>query len=149
MNAALSHIVRNEFLLAREHRNATRELRARALKARLRSETLRRQTRAFSLHALPPRGIEPDVAPLLRRSTTNRDENATRLTAELDQAHAAVDHLRAALASRDLIWEAKLIIAAAVGCDAADAHQLLVKQSQHENLKMRDVAAAIVQRQRA
>ena len=52
--------------------------RARALKARLRSETLRRQTRAFSLHALPPRGIEPDVAPLLRRSTTNRDENATR-----------------------------------------------------------------------
>src|SRR5262245_40367942 len=48
------------------------------------------------------------------------------------------ENLRAALQTRDLIWKAKLTIAAAVGCDADEAHRLLVAQSQHENRKLRE-----------
>ena len=58
-------------------------------------------------------------------------------------------HLREALGTRDLIWEAKLLIAAAVGCDADEAHQLLVRQSQHENRKMREIADEMVNRAHA
>jgi AmiR/NasT family two-component response regulator len=56
------------------------------------------------------------------------------------------DHLREALASRDLIWSAKVMIAAATGCGPDEAHDLLIKQSQHENRRVREIAAEIVAR---
>lgn len=56
------------------------------------------------------------------------------------------ERLREALSTRDLIWSAKVLIAAATGCGADEAHALLIKQSQHENRKVREIAAEIVAR---
>jgi AmiR/NasT family two-component response regulator len=63
--------------------------------------------------------------------------------AELEVQNA---NLREALATRDLIWSAKVMIAAATGCGAEQAHELLIQQSQHENRKVREIAAEIVER---
>ena len=74
------------------------------------------------------------------------------LAIALDQAQriAALEtenrNLREALATRDLIWSAKLVIAAATGCGPDEAHRLLIEQSQHENRKVREIAAEIVAR---
>jgi AmiR/NasT family two-component response regulator len=38
------------------------------------------------------------------------------------------------------------VIAAATGCGPEEAHRLLVQQSQHENRKVREIAAEIVER---
>lgn len=81
----------------------------------------------------------PDTAPV-------EEDAAAEPT--IDALKQQVEHLRAALASRDLIWEAKLVIAAAMGCHAEEAHRLLVQQSQHENRKLREIAADIVARSR-
>lgn len=62
----------------------------------------------------------------------------------VEQLMADVENLRAALATRDLIWSAKVAIAAVTGCGPEEAQRLLVQQSQHENRKLRDVAADIV-----
>jgi hypothetical protein len=59
-----------------------------------------------------------------------------------------LDQLREAIASRDLIGQAKGIVMATTGCDADAAFQVLVKQSQHENRKLRDVAAELIARPR-
>jgi hypothetical protein len=67
---------------------------------------------------------------------------------ELTEARRLVADLRSALATRDLIWEAKTIIAAASGCEPAEAHRLLVAQSQHQNRKLRDIATEIVEHHR-
>jgi len=56
------------------------------------------------------------------------------------------ERLREALSTRDLIWSAKVLIAAATGCGPDEAHALLIKQSQHENRKVREIAAEIVAR---
>jgi hypothetical protein len=65
-------------------------------------------------------------------------------TAMLQQVVAERDNLKAALASRDLIWTAKVIMAAGTGYGPDQVHQLLVEQSQYENRKLRDVAERIV-----
>jgi AmiR/NasT family two-component response regulator len=51
-----------------------------------------------------------------------------------------------ALASRDLIGQAKGIIMVTLHCDADHAFRLLVDQSQHENRKVVDIAAEITER---
>jgi AmiR/NasT family two-component response regulator len=61
------------------------------------------------------------------------------------------EHLQRALAGREVIDVAKGIIMNVVGCGPDEAFDILVKQSQQENRKLRDVAAEIaarVQRQR-
>ena len=65
---------------------------------------------------------------------------------ELCRLRQEIDDLRQALATRDLIWLAKTIIASTTGADPDEAHRLLVRQSQHENRKLREVAAEIVDR---
>ena len=70
-------------------------------------------------------------------------ERQAERIAELEAANA---HLREALATRDLIWSAKVLIAATTGCGPEEAHELLIKQSQHENRKVREIAAEIVAR---
>ena len=52
--------------------------------------------------------------------------------------------LRRAMESRAMIEQAKGIIIATMGCDAEAAFHVLVKQSQHENRKLREVAADLV-----
>jgi GAF domain-containing protein len=62
------------------------------------------------------------------------------------------EHLAQALVGREVIDMAKGIIMNATGCDPEEAFDTLVKQSQHENRKLRDVAADLVaraQRQRS
>ena len=70
-------------------------------------------------------------------------ERQAERIAELELENA---NLRKALSTRDLIWSAKVMIAAATGCGPDEAHDLLIQQSQHENRKVRDIAAEIVER---
>lgn len=51
------------------------------------------------------------------------------------------------LASRATIEAAKEILRQSVGCDEEAAFRLLVEQSQHENRKLREIAAELVARQ--
>ena len=53
--------------------------------------------------------------------------------------------LKRAMESRAVIEQAKGVIMARTGCDAARAFQLLVAQSQHENRKLRELASALVE----
>lgn len=67
--------------------------------------------------------------------------------ARVDGLHAAqVEHLQSALATRDLIGQAKGVIMATCHCSVDDAFRLLVAQSQHENRKLVEIAAEIVAR---
>jgi AmiR/NasT family two-component response regulator len=59
-----------------------------------------------------------------------------------------VANLNLALASRDLIGQAKGILMATLGCSADEAFALIVTQSQHENRKVTAIAADIVARTR-
>ena len=68
------------------------------------------------------------------------------LSRRIAELEAENRNLRDALATRDLIWSAKLLIAASTGCGPDQAHRLLIEQSQHENRKVREIAAEIVAR---
>lgn len=61
-----------------------------------------------------------------------------------ERTRVLVDQLNEALQSRDLIGQAKGIIMVREGIDADDAFNLLRKQSQSSNIKLRDVAGQIV-----
>jgi len=61
-------------------------------------------------------------------------------------ARLKTEHLEQALAGREPIDLAKGIIMNATGCDPHEAFDVLVKQSQQEKRKLRDVAADIVAR---
>jgi hypothetical protein len=141
--------ITRECQLATIRRQTSRELRAQASTVRLKSATLHQQVRTFALRNIMPERPTPDADHDSTRSDESVSAAFLRLEQELDQSRAEAEHLRAALATRDLIWEAKLIIAVAMGCDAQQAHQVLVKQSQHENRKMREIAETIVQRRHA
>lgn len=54
------------------------------------------------------------------------------------------ENLQAAMRSRAVIEQAKGIVMARQGCDPDEAFAFLVRTSQHRNLKLRDVAVAIV-----
>jgi AmiR/NasT family two-component response regulator len=54
------------------------------------------------------------------------------------------EQLREALASRDVIGQAKGIIMARSGCDEDHAFDVLRRASQRESKKLRDVAQAVV-----
>jgi GAF domain-containing protein len=56
-----------------------------------------------------------------------------------------VDQLRAALESRDVIGQAKGIVMVRDRCSAGHAFRVLVSMSQSHNLKLRDVAAQVVE----
>lgn len=63
-------------------------------------------------------------------------------------AYTLSENLERALTSRAAIEQAKGIIMAAQGCTPDEAMQQLIRQSQHENIKVRDLAAEIVRRVR-
>jgi GAF domain-containing protein len=56
------------------------------------------------------------------------------------------DNLTAAMASRAVIEQAKGLIIGATGCTAEEAFDQLARQSQYENVKLRDLAAETVLR---
>lgn len=79
--------------------------------------------------------------------TENRDELHLQELEARGALHAhEVQNLRDALASRDLLGQAKGVLMASLGCTADGAFQLIVKQSQHENRKAIDIAREIVER---
>jgi AmiR/NasT family two-component response regulator len=74
------------------------------------------------------------------------DVLVARQAERIAELEVQIERLREALSTRDLIWSAKVVIAAATGCGPDEAHQLLIQQSQHENRKVREIAAEIVAR---
>ena len=73
------------------------------------------------------------------------DADCDEAIALAQQEHDAdMANMEAAVASRDLIGQAKGIIIAAMGCSSDEAFGLLVKRSQHENRKVIDIAGEIV-----
>ena len=93
------------------------------------------------------------------REETERVAEATRVEtervqhlhdAEIALLHRArefdAEHVASALASRELVGQAKGILMVTMGCTAARAFEILRIQSQHENRKLVEVAAEIVDR---
>jgi AmiR/NasT family two-component response regulator len=68
----------------------------------------------------------------------------TALAAEVLELRATTEQLRRALASRAVIDQARGMVMALTPCSSARAWDLLVDVSQHCNVKLRDVAAALV-----
>jgi transcriptional regulator with GAF, ATPase, and Fis domain len=64
----------------------------------------------------------------------------------LERQRRTVSQLEDALQTRDLIGQAKGILMAHAGVDADDAFRMLVRASQRENRKLRDVAFDIADR---
>lgn len=73
---------------------------------------------------------------------------AARRVTSLTDANAVLadenDGLRTAMDTRAVIEQAKGVIIGATGCDADEAFQILVSQSQNENRKLHTVAAELV-----
>jgi AmiR/NasT family two-component response regulator len=63
---------------------------------------------------------------------------------ELEALHAQVDNLQRAIESRAVIEQAKGMIMMTMRCTADQAFEVLRSQSQTENVKLRDVAEALV-----
>ncbi len=61
------------------------------------------------------------------------------------KAHAVIDQLQEALQSRDVIGQAKGIIQARERCGPDEAFERLRDLSQHRNIKLRDLAKAVVE----
>ncbi len=64
---------------------------------------------------------------------------------QLRAQHELSEHLQAALESRDLIGQAKGLLMSAHGISAEEAFAMLRSMSQHANVKLRDVAARIIE----
>lgn len=107
------------------------DLRAAAQQAVARALELREQTSALLIAARSV--IDGTTAAL---DLTGRP--ASRLRKEVAQ-------LQAAMASRATIEQAKGIIMGATGCTPDEAFELLKRQSQHENRKLREVAEELVE----
>ncbi len=80
------------------------------------------------------------------RRRVDRGQIGTPQIDEVSALRLEIEQLREALATRDMIWTAKAVIAATTGCSPQEAHELLVRQSQFEHRKLRDVALELVNR---
>jgi AmiR/NasT family two-component response regulator len=105
----------------------------------VRADAARARARARELVERSVRAVADasGVVAVAQRSSRPRDDAAERLAQELAG-------LRRAMESRAVIEQAKGIVMGATGCDAKAAFQVLVRQSQHENRKLRDVAEELV-----
>lgn len=78
-------------------------------------------------------------------NTFARQAAATVANAEIhDRMARVIVQLNEAMASRSVIDQARGILIANTGCSAEEAFDLLKQQSQHENIKVREIAAQIV-----
>ncbi|HEY0519393.1 MAG TPA: ANTAR domain-containing protein [Ilumatobacteraceae bacterium] len=106
-----------------------------------------------SLLAAALQSDQEHVADIRRRDELHVDEIDRRddlHVREIDRRnvlHAEEQaHLVQALETRDVIGQAKGVIMSSLGCTADGAYALLVKQSQHENRKVYDIAVDITKR---
>ncbi|SFB06510.1 GAF domain-containing protein [Amycolatopsis marina] len=98
---------------------------------------------ALNLFGLQPHGFQELEARILEIYAI-AVETALRSTWRYLQARTKVSQLEQALTSRAVIDQAKGILMAARGLTANEAFQELVKQSQRENVKLRDFAEEFV-----
>lgn len=71
-------------------------------------------------------------------------EAAQRTADQVTADGVHIEHLHRALQSRDVIGQAKGVLMVTMRCAADQAFAMLVKQSQHENRKLVDVAGDVV-----
>ena len=90
----------------------------------------------------PPSDFLQDAGVLFETNGTHA--RADRTTEELAALHRENDQLRSALTSRATIDQAKGVLIAEHGCSPEAAFCRLVKMSQNSNVRLRDVASAIV-----
>ncbi|UNZ18002.1 ANTAR domain-containing protein [Streptomyces sp. 891-h] len=89
------------------------------------------------------RAVSPDdAAPAKDEGTA--DPERELLAARVEELSAEVGQLRQALETRPAIDQARGMVMALAPCDAETAWQVLVRVSQHSNMKLRNVAAALV-----
>lgn len=85
------------------------------------------------------------------RDGSGEDRLLTVLTSALDQVRLLTDeigHLRRAMATRGTIDQARGLVMAARGCGPEEAFEVLRKMSNDTNVRLADVAAALVHRAR-
>ncbi|KDE13185.1 GAF and ANTAR domain-containing protein [Rhodococcus aetherivorans] len=98
---------------------------------------------SFNLHSEHDHGFDSLDETLVEVFTT-AVETALRQARRCARARAEITQLDRALRSRPTIDHAVGIVMAARGLTAEEAFAVLVRQSQHENVKLRDVAARLV-----
>ncbi len=80
----------------------------------------------------------------LVRMAASRAADAIAAAVEISSARTLAGHLELAMASRAVIEQAKGIVMGRHGVDEEHAFDLLRRQSQNENVKLRDLAASLV-----
>jgi hypothetical protein len=98
---------------------------------------------AINLFSSQPHGFRELDSALLDLYVT-AVETTLRAAARFRTARRLVEQLKQAMNSRPVIEQAKGILMAARGVSEDEAFALLTERSQHQNLKLRDVAARFV-----
>jgi len=104
--------------------------------------TAAKQARARA-HELQLRAARAVQTASVSMSMTSRTVDAVP-ELDLHKLEREIQGLRTALESRAVIEQAKGIIMGAMNCDAKRAFEVLVRQSQHENRKLHEVAHELV-----
>jgi AmiR/NasT family two-component response regulator len=81
-----------------------------------------------------------EVDPTLDDADSDLYARAQELHAAWMQASSDVDNFRAAMRSQRLIGQAVGMLMANLNIDGERAFQLLAKESQHQNIKLREIA---------
>lgn len=100
---------------------------------------------AITLYARESHALTPSTAAELEELAIQAAFTLLNHQAYWD-ARALSENLEQAMASRAVIEQAKGIIMATNGCSPDEAFEQLRQQSQHENVKVREIAAEIVRR---
>jgi hypothetical protein len=87
---------------------------------------------------------QAEIAELVAMTQRATNSQAERTADREHDYEVQVANLRLALESRDLIGQAKGVLMVTKRCTADQAFAMLVKQSQHENRKVVEIAADII-----
>lgn len=98
---------------------------------------------ALNVYSSRPHDFDPDLVETVRREVRDAS-GALRLAVRLARLQDAQQDLQAALASRTVIDLAVGIIMGQNRCSQEEAVDILKAASNHRNLKVRDLAAALV-----
>ncbi len=100
---------------------------------------------ALNVYAAKPQAFD-DEAILLAQTFADYAAVALANAHLYDAQTTLAQHMRAAMDARAVIEQAKGIIMGERRCTAEDAFAILARNSQHSNVKVRDLAAALVAR---
>ncbi|WP_394620032.1 ANTAR domain-containing response regulator [Lentzea sp. JNUCC 0626] len=98
---------------------------------------------SLNLHSLTPDAFDPFDEGLMRLVTTA----ACAIIADArkrQHSQEQVHNMEQALVSRAVIEQAKGVLMAVHGCTEQEAFTMLVERSQHQNVKLRDVARTLL-----